>query len=1482
MTVTVDPLPAAAHGDSGLSTISVGGSHTCGITTEGAAKCWGANASGQLGNNSSVTATTPVPVQGLTSGVTAISAGSATTCAIVSGAVKCWGSNNAGQLGNRSTTGSSVPVQVTGLTAGATAVAVGATHACALVDGAATCWGNNAFGQLGNSTSTPSTVPVQVTGLTAGVTAISASTQHTCAVVSGAAKCWGEGTRQQLGNGAATSSTSPVPVTGLTAGVSTISAGSTHTCAVVSGAARCWGQNGSGQLGDATRTSSPVPVAVSGVGSDVTAISAGTSFTCAVASGAARCWGSNTSNWLGDGTSVASSTTPVDVSGLGQDVTAISTAGAGVGHSCAIAAGSAWCWGGNTSGQRGDGVGGAALNPVSVASIVGSATSVASGTAHSCAVVAGAAWCWGANGSGQLGNGSVVSSTVPVPVTGLSSGVTSIDVGASHSCAVVSARVRCWGDNGNGQLGSSGGSSSSPSAPILTGVTAVATGTSHTCAIASGGVICWGSDAFGQIGKGQVTGASSLPSGVVGLSSNVTALSAGQNHTCVVQSGSAKCWGAGGYYRLGTSTESSSPLPVQVPGLTANVTAISAGAQHSCAVVSGSARCWGYGANGELGNGQNTITSASVQVTGLTSGVTAIDAGTAHTCAIVSGAARCWGSGDLGRLGTGNLNQRTTPAPVTGLTTGVSAISAGVEHTCAVANDALSCWGSTAAGQVGYANLKVPNQVLGGDAWASAPAMPAAPTISGTRSPAANAAGWNNEPVVVSFTCSSTALASCTSPVTVSNDGADQSVTGTATDTASQSATATVSGISIDRTAPLLSGVATTEPNAAGWYAAPVTVAWTCSDELSGVAPGTCPADATTTGEGSAVSLPAAVTDRAGNQTTASSASVAIDLTKPSTGVSSPSTWVNREVTLALSPTDALSGVASTSFRIDDGETQTGTSPVVSGQGVHSVEFWSTDLAGNVESPQTVQVRIDVQAPSIGATVSPSPNRAGWNNGPVTVTFECGDEDGGSGVASCSPAQSFDDEVDTSITGTVTDQAGNAASVQTPIRIDRTAPSVTADVPAANPDGWFNQPVQVPFTCADAGGSGIASCPSPAMFAGEGADQPVVGEASDAAGNTAPASGATVSLDTTAPTITGASVQPANADGGHFGAVTVRWTCSDALSGVASCPADQQVSGEGVHVLSRSVTDRAGNTSTGEVTIQINHDPSTDPGIIHGVITDAATGQPVKNATVGLFTPQLTAKYQTKTGTDGSYTFPAVDDGSYKLFVNNWGVHLQAWFPNRGRDVDVPYLSVTHGTNITANQALTPGYVLEGVLTDAGGAPVSGATVRVQGGGVDYWAPSDAAGRYKVTGMVAGARTVSVYAYGFEPVSAPVSIPATATWNRTLTATAPTAGVKGTIRALTATGTPLAGATVRVWLQNGLTYVDQVTTGADGRFQLPKMPAGTYQFDVIRPSYQVRWFGDALNRPSTAVPLTANCVPSADTAWGNPCAPVVDIRMLTP
>jgi len=460
------------------------------------------------------------------------------------------------------------------------------------------------------------------------------------------------------------------------------------------------------------------------------------------------------------------------------------------------------------------------------------------------------------------------------------------------------------------------------------------------------------------------------------------------------------------------------------------------------------------------------------------------------------------------------------------------------------------------------------------------------PTIAGAPDRAANANGWYDANVIVSFACADTlsGVALCSAPTTL-GEGANQSVTGNVTDNADNTATTTVAHLSIDKTAPTISGAATTSPNLAGWYKSDVAVEWNCADALSGI-DGPCPGISTITGEGAHLGASASTADRAGNTASATVDEIKIDRTAPSTDALSPSDWVNHAVTVELTPTDNLSGVAETRSVLDGGSEVTGTAIDISTEGVHTLDYWSVDVAGNEEAHHHATVLVDLSNPTITHSQSPEANGAGWNNSDVTVTFTCDDQPGLSGVASCTSAQSVTHEgKGQSVFGTATDHAGNLASDTANVDLDKTKPTVTgAPDRAANGHGWYRDDVTVSFECSDAL-SGIASCSGPEIL-GEGAGQSVIGTAVDAADNSDTASVSDINVDETPPVITGEATTAPNLNGWYSGDVTIHWTCSDALSGIdGPCPADSVITGEGDNLsAAAAVDDRAGNHASAFVT----------------------------------------------------------------------------------------------------------------------------------------------------------------------------------------------------------------------------------------------------------------------------------------------------------
>ena len=304
-TLTDQPLPTPVSGGLTFVSLAAADHTTCGLTTDGAVYCWGADGdrlpeqtdyrlepkrvtgndvfaamSSSDWNACGITTRgdtkcwplfytdvfTPQSLAGAPALLSFSTPGSTSTlCGLAArGKAYCWGANSFGQAGIGSP-GSDLP-SPTAVVGGIRfeQLTGGFLHTCG-VDrrGTAYCWGYNYFGGLGDGTTTDRSAPTPVS-TTLQFTQISGGNSHSCGLTKdGSVYCWGSGYSGQLGLGLYVQTTAPTtPVPG---GLQfkEISAGGTHSCGVTRGdQVYCWGDNSWGQLGDGTTISRTEPTLV--------------------------------------------------------------------------------------------------------------------------------------------------------------------------------------------------------------------------------------------------------------------------------------------------------------------------------------------------------------------------------------------------------------------------------------------------------------------------------------------------------------------------------------------------------------------------------------------------------------------------------------------------------------------------------------------------------------------------------------------------------------------------------------------------------------------------------------------------------------------------------------------------------------------------------------------------------------------------------------------------------------------------------------------------------------------------------------------------------------------------------------------------------------------------------------------------------------------------------------------------------------------
>ena len=376
-------------------------------------------------------------------------------------------------------------------------------------------------------------------------------------------------------------------------------------------------------------------------------------------------------------------------------------------------------------------------------------------------------YAWGGNESGQLGNGTTNFSSIPVRVARFAdySSGNGVATGSNHTLAFQKySTIRAWGFNRYGQLGNGvTADNQTPNSLVpvtvrkmgskssLSGVVAVAAGGYYNLALdRNGDVWSWGNNFYGQLGRQSriinsvFTPMSTQTADRVQTDVNgspftgVTAIAAGGSHSLALDNGgNVWAWGYNGYGQVGdgATTKSNRIYPVQVafidsPPRAVSIVKIAAGGSHSLALDSdGYIWAWGYNYFGQLGNGQNgdnVYSSTPVKIASPRLDSSAlIVAGMDHSLAYdaTNDILYAWGYNLYGQLGDNTTVNRNTPVEIPNFTLKIVAntlpqsLTANGHHSHARKTDgSWWSWGDNSSGQLGIGNLSnssVPVRVHG-------------------------------------------------------------------------------------------------------------------------------------------------------------------------------------------------------------------------------------------------------------------------------------------------------------------------------------------------------------------------------------------------------------------------------------------------------------------------------------------------------------------------------------------------------------------------------------------------------------------------------------------------------------------------------------------------------------------------------------------------------------------------------------------------
>lgn len=715
------------------SMVASGKSHVIAIGYDGALWAWGANGSGQIGNNTTTDVTFPVQVG--TDSWAYVAAGDSFSLAIraADGALFAWGSNATGNLGDNSTVSRSSPVPVG--TSSWIAVAAGASHVIALnINRTAYGWGTNSSGQAaGADTTAVLSNPTAITGFAgSSFTAVAAGSSHSLFLeVNG--RLWGKGANNvgqlALADTAPPSSLTNTPVqVGFGKSFSAVGAGRNHSIAIdaSSGALYTWGFNANGQIGDGTLDLNTTPGTFTsyvlqttlypgGFGQSWRQISVGLSHTVALDYDG-RMWAWNNdisytilnSGQLGIGTNAKALVAPAKIGSSSWSVVA---AGYQSTYAIRTGDGALFAWGDNTLGHLGTNDTINRSSPVQIGT--SSWIFVSAGNQIAGAIrIDGNLFTWGNNIYGGIGDGeySAYAAARYKPMRYFA--VSPVSVSTDDQMIYVSqGNTYAWGSNTSGKLGDS--STIDRSSPVQIGsisFTVVSAGSYNSAGIRTDGLLyTWGKNNSGQLASNSTTDRSSPVS--ISTVSSFTAVSIGSEHMVgLTKDGALWSWGNNAWGSIGDNSRLNRSIITKIGS--SSWIAAAAGGYHTLAIRNGDGAlfAWGYNLLNQVDPAAKTVNYNWKQVAQNAYHIAAIeqDTGWLYT----------WGSNSFGALGTGDTVYRNLPTMVS--QESWDSVATGYFNTFAIraSDGALFATGYNNVGQLGLSGSSKSNLTqVGSDSW---------------------------------------------------------------------------------------------------------------------------------------------------------------------------------------------------------------------------------------------------------------------------------------------------------------------------------------------------------------------------------------------------------------------------------------------------------------------------------------------------------------------------------------------------------------------------------------------------------------------------------------------------------------------------------------------------------------------------------------------------------------------------------------------